>query len=148
MDALRLLDYTGVLINLYYACTHRPSLKCRCFRCCGRCAAAARAPQFLSSVNFHATPVEWGYCLIGSHGVAIILPKTLATNHQRDLNWEIPLYVVPKSSGLVSKGVWFENHLLSNCACGRPFYPCAAQDVVPGLPSAARQPGKPQDLYQ
>ena len=77
--------HTGTHINLYSAYAHRPLLF-RCFRCCRCCAAAATASQPVSStIHFHATPVESRYCLVGSCGVAAILPTT---RRQSDLNWK------------------------------------------------------------
>ena len=118
--------HTGTHINLYSAYAHRPLLF-RCFRCCRCCAAAATASQPVSSTNhFHATPVESGY-LVGSCGVATILPTTRCQSDR----------TVPESSGLISKGVWFEDLLLINCDCGRQFDPIAVWDAVPEPPSGA-----------
>ena len=51
--------------------------------------SAYAASQPVSSAILHATPVESGRCLVGSRGVAIILPTTLTTKHQLHLIWQL-----------------------------------------------------------
>ena len=113
MDALRLLDWK----SYGYAC---------------QCVFCVRTPIFVDAVSVadvvqqqrgrlnslssvihsHATPG-----LVGSRGVAIVLPTTLTTSNQSYLR-NITLYAVPDSSDIV-KDVLFESLLPSNCDCGR-----------------------------
>ena len=91
-------------------------------------------PYLTVTIHFHATPVESVHWLVGSHGVATILPTTLMTSH----NWKISLCAVPESSVVVSKVVWSE----------RQFDPCAVWHSVPDPSSSTQQLNEPLGLFR
>ena len=98
------------------------------------------------SIHFRATPIESGHWLVGSCGIAIILPTTLTTRRQSDLQWEISLCAL--CPNLVSSVRICFSLLLSNCDCGKQSNHRTVCDAVPEPPSAAWHPTEPGDLFE
>ena len=86
------LDTLRVRISIGILPTHQLSFKLQALWvlrvfCSSRGATSTR----IFSHSFHAATVELEYEVVGSHGVAIMLPKNLSTSNESHLKWATSL---------------------------------------------------------